>query len=261
VAKHPLTKMKSPNRSAMWVATGMVALLINLAFGLVPCWATDVIIKDGDTIELGGTSFRLDGIDAPELDQVCLDEKGAVWACGIEARDQLAALMRDRAVRCDDKGPDPVYPTRRIGACWVEGDDLNLNQRLVREGWALNFEPYAKHRFKADQDDAQDNRRGLWKGCFSTPQDLRRWNKSKTRLLGSSCPSDARNLLFPDNPTMPPGCSIKGKIALRAKITGHRGIYHIEGCRSYRNTTKPNRWFCTEQEAKAAGFRKAFNCF
>jgi hypothetical protein len=31
------------------------------------------------------------------------------------------------------------------------GDDLNLNQRLVREGWALNFEPYAKHRFKADR--------------------------------------------------------------------------------------------------------------
>jgi endonuclease YncB( thermonuclease family) len=92
----------------------MVALLINLAFGLVPCSATDAVIKDGDTIELNGTSFRLDGIDAPELDQVCLNEKGTVWACGIEARDQLAALVRARAVRCDDKGPDPVYPTRRI---------------------------------------------------------------------------------------------------------------------------------------------------
>src|SRR5262245_28977399 len=156
MAKHPLTKMKRPNRSAMWVATGMVALLINLAFGLVPCWAIDVIIKDGDTIELGGTSLRLDGIDAPELDQVCLDEKGAVWACGIEARDQLAALIRDRAVRCDDKGPDPVYPTRRIGACWVEGDDLNLSQRLVREGWALNFEPSVNYRSQSDHDVAHE---------------------------------------------------------------------------------------------------------
>jgi endonuclease YncB( thermonuclease family) len=126
--------MKTPNRPAMGLATGMVAWLTVLALGLVSCWATDVITKDGDTIELGGTSFRLDGIDAPELDQVCLDEKGAVWACGIEARDRLAALIRNRAVRCDDKGPDPVYSTRRIGACWVEGDDLNLNQRLVREG-------------------------------------------------------------------------------------------------------------------------------
>jgi endonuclease YncB( thermonuclease family) len=182
------------------IAIEAATYLAILVLGLVPSWATDVIIKDGDTIELGGTPFRLDGIDAPEFDQMCLDEQGAMWACGIEARDQLAALIRNGAVRCDDKGPDPVYPTRRIGACWVEGDDLNLNQRLVREGWALNFEPYAKHRFKADQDDAQDHRRGLWKGCFSTPQDLRRWNKSKARLLGSPCPSDARNLLFPVDP-------------------------------------------------------------
>jgi endonuclease YncB( thermonuclease family) len=248
------------HRDAKAILIQAATYLTILALGLVPSWATDVIIKDGDTIELGGTSFRLDGIDAPEFDQMCLDEQSAVWACGIEARDQLAALIRNGAVRCDDKGPDPVYPAKRIGSCWVEGDDLNLNQRLVREGWALNFEPYAKHRFKADQDDAQEHRRGLWKGCFSTPQDLRRWNKSKARLLGSPCPSDARNLLFPDNPAMPPGCSIKGKISLRAKITGHRGIYHIEGCRSYRSTTKPNRWFCTEEEARAAGFRKAFTC-
>jgi endonuclease YncB( thermonuclease family) len=236
------------------------ALITILVFGFGPARAADAIIKDGDTLRLGDTSFRLDGIDAPELDQVCLDEKGAVWACGIEARDRLSTLIGKRAVGCNDKGPDSVYPTRRIGICWIEGDDLNLNQRLVREGWALNFEPYAKHRFKADQDDAQDNRRGLWKGCFSTPQDLRRWNKSKAILFGSSCPSGARNLLFPDNPAMPPGCSIKGKISLRAKITGHRGIYHVEGCPSYRRTTTPNRWFCSEQEARESGFRKAFNC-
>jgi methylphosphotriester-DNA--protein-cysteine methyltransferase len=59
---------------------------------------------------------------------------------------------------------------------------------------------------------------------------------------------------------MPPGCSIKGKIAKRAQITGDRGIYHLEGCRSYRNLTTPNRWFCTEEDARAAGYRKAFNC-
>jgi hypothetical protein len=52
----------------------------------------------------------------------------------------------------------------------------------------------------------------------------------------------------------------KGKISLRAKLTGHRGIYHMEGCRSYRSTKTPNRWFCSEEDAQAAGFRKAFNC-
>jgi hypothetical protein len=27
-------------------------------------------------------------------------------------------------------------------------------------------------------------------------------------------------------------CSIKGKFAVRAKLTGHRGIYHLESCGS-----------------------------
>jgi methylphosphotriester-DNA--protein-cysteine methyltransferase len=56
---------------------------------------------------------------------------------------------------------------------------------------------------------------------------------------------------------MAPGCTIKGKFVLRAKITGHRGIYHMEGCRSYQRTKSPDRWFCSEADAQAAGFRRA----
>jgi endonuclease YncB( thermonuclease family) len=74
--------------------------------------AADATVKDADTLILDGTEFRLDGIDAPEIDQVCLNEHGVVWACGIEARELLAKAIRNRAVRCDDKGPDPVYPKR-----------------------------------------------------------------------------------------------------------------------------------------------------
>jgi len=33
-------------------------------------------IVDGDTITIGKTHIRLQGIDAPETDQVCLDAKG-----------------------------------------------------------------------------------------------------------------------------------------------------------------------------------------
>jgi endonuclease YncB( thermonuclease family) len=236
---------------------GWIVGLLLMVSGL--SWAGDAIVTDGDTLILGDT-YKLDGIDAPEPDQACFDEKGTIWACGIEARDRLAKLVEK--VRCDDKGPDPVYPSRRIGVCWVDGQ--NLNQLLVREGWALNFEPYAKGRFTADEADARNNRRGIWNGCFFAPQDFRRWNKTTAKLLGATCPSgdqtNARNALFPDHPAMPPGCSIKGTYASRAKNTGHRGIYHMEGCRSYRSTTSPKRWFCSEEDAQAAGFRKAFNC-
>src|SRR5258708_36038621 len=123
--------------TAMRACIAIVFLLL-----IVPGWALDLVINDGDTRTLDGTEFRLDGIDAPEKDQVCVDDKGALWACGIEARDHLAALIGERAVRCEDMGADTFYPKRRIGRCSVEGENTTLNQRLGREGWALSFRPY-----------------------------------------------------------------------------------------------------------------------
>jgi endonuclease YncB( thermonuclease family) len=217
-------------------------------------WAADAIVTDGDTITLDGTSFRLDGIDAPEMDQACLDAGGAVWPCGVKARDRLAELIGKRVVKCVDKGP--AYPgTRRVGICTVEGQTETLNNLLVREGWALNFEPYGKGRFTAPQKQAEKDRLGIWEGCFAEPHDLRHWNKKTAKLLGPTCPTgdDAtvRDILFPDQPNMPPGCSIKG--------TKSR-IYHMEGCGSYRINKTPLRWFCSEEAAQDAGFRKAGNC-
>lgn len=45
---------------------------------------------------------------------------------------------------------------------------------------------------------------------------------------------------------------IKGNISTR---TGER-IYHLPGQRYYRQTD-PERWFCTEEEAKKAGYRRS----
>jgi len=59
---------------------------------------------------------------------------------------------------------------------------------------------------------------------------------------------------------MPSGCSVKGKFAARARVTGNLGIYHLQGCRSYPALAKPDRWFCSEEDAQAAGFRRAYNC-
>jgi hypothetical protein len=42
-------------------------------------------IVDGDTVQVGTAKIRLQGIDAPETDQLCLDRNGKRWTCGIEA--------------------------------------------------------------------------------------------------------------------------------------------------------------------------------
>jgi endonuclease YncB( thermonuclease family) len=226
-------------------------------------WAAGAAVKDGGTLQLNGVTWRLDGIDAPEFDQVCIDEHADSWTCGIDARDQLAKLIGDRQVRCGDLGPDPAYKKRHLGTCTVEGETSSLNQLLVRQGFALNFDPAAKGRFKEDETGARDNRLGLWKGCFVAPQEFRRGRRDAA-LLGGSCRADRdreiRAVLFPDEPASPPGCSIKGKFAVRARVTGNIGVYHLQACRSYPALTKPDRWFCAEEDAQAAGFRKAYNC-
>ena len=227
------------------------------------CWAAEAIVTDADTLQLKGAFYRLDGIDAPETDQVCLNEKGVEWACGLAARDQLKALISKRDIQCDSKRSDPVYRNRRLGVCTIEGEPISLNQWLVREGWALNLEPYARNRFKADQEMARDHRKGLWKGCFAAPRAMRNRDKSGAVLLGSACTQDnqaLRDLLIPLHPAMPEGCSIKGKSVTRAHLTGHRGIYHMESCKSYQRLKTPDRWFCSELEAQAAGFRPPFTC-
>ena len=59
---------------------------------------------------------------------------------------------------------------------------------------------------------------------------------------------------------MPPDCAVKGRINLRSQIPGYLGIYHLPSCRSYVRTKQPHRWFCSEEEAQAAGFRKSYTC-
>ncbi len=59
--------------------------------------------------------------------------------------------------------------------------------------------------------------------------------------------------------TPPPGCVIKGNINLETK----EKIYHVPGGEFYDQTTidprEGERWFCTEQEAVANGWRRSKN--
>lgn len=239
-----------------------IAVLLVVMF-CTPGWAAGAIVKDGRTLQLGNVTYRLQGIDAPDLDQICVNERADPWACGLDARDELIKLIGDRAVACQDVGADPTFKARRLGMCVVEGSIDNLSRRLVQDGLAVSLEPEAKGRFAADEATAREVRKGLWRGCFVAPQKFRQWELAAPQL-GASCRDDKKaelqSLLFPAEPVMPPGCSIKGKFAKRARVTGNVGVYHLQGCRSYASLAKPERWFCSEDDAKAAGFRRAFNC-
>ena len=168
---------------------GAVLAVLSAATFALFAFAPAARADDADTLTIGGIVYRLDGIDAPELDQNCLDEIGEVYPCGQLAVEALKRFIAGRPIHCDDLGPDPKYPKRRIGQCMVGG--IDLHRWLVIEGWALNFEPYARGPFRDQEADARHGRFNIWKGCFVSPRDFRRWNKHKAVLLGPSCPSDA----------------------------------------------------------------------
>jgi endonuclease YncB( thermonuclease family) len=240
-----------------------VTLVAAMVLSANPSRAAAPIVRDANTLQLGDVTYRLDGIDAPELDQVCIDDHADPWACGVEARDQLTRLVGGKAVHCDDLGPDKTHRKRHLGVCTVEGEATTLNQSMVGSGFAIGQPSSAKSHFDGDQAGAKDGRKGLWKGCFVVPQEFRTGKKDGT-LLGGACRADKdreiRAVLFPSDLAMPPRCSIKGKFAVRARLTGNVGVYHLQGCRSYPALSQPDRWFCSEDDAQAAGFRRAFNC-
>src|SRR4051794_9665563 len=49
--------------------------------------AATMIVRDAATIQLGDITYRLDGIDAPDVDQLCIDGHADPWTCGVEARE------------------------------------------------------------------------------------------------------------------------------------------------------------------------------
>jgi endonuclease YncB( thermonuclease family) len=211
-------------------------------------------IVDGDTLAIGATKVRLEGIDAPETDQFCLNATGVRWTCGIEARDQLVAHVAGQEISCTSSGIDAYK--RTLGTCRLAGEDLN--GWMVQEGWALAYVKYSSVYAHAEQD-ARTHQRGLWQGAFIAPWDWRHRN-NKTVILGAfSVPINAQSMLLPRSATEgapSPDCIIKGN----ASRNGER-IYHMPDQRFYPRIRMDigdgRRWFCTAEEAEAAGWRRA----
>jgi endonuclease YncB( thermonuclease family) len=211
-------------------------------------------VVDGDTLAIGATKIRLEGIDAPETDQICLNAKGNHWTCGIEARDRLEAHIGARVVGCSSNSTD-VYQ-RSLATCSLAGE--NLNKWMVQEGWALAYVKYSSA-YQPAEEDARVNQRGLWQGAFIAPWDWRHKN-NKTVILGAlQVPINAQALLLGPSATEgapSPDCAIKGNV----NRNGER-IYHLQNQQFYARIKMDKgggrRWFCTPEEAEAAGWRRA----
>lgn len=213
-------------------------------------------IIDGDTVHINETKMRLSGIDAPETDQLCLDAKGQKWACGASAKNELMKYAGERIWTCQIIKIDRYG--RSLASCEANNEDIE--KWMVRNGWALAYKHYS-HKYDADEAAARDTQTGLWSGAFIAPWDWRHRNKKTVILGAASVPINAQEILLgavsaQDAPS--PTCSIKGNMKRNGEC-----IYHEPGSRWYSKVNmdrgEGKRWFCSIQQAGAAGCRAAKN--
>ena len=187
-------------------------------------------VIDGDTLDIAGTRVRLEGIDAPEIAQRCGRRFLGTWACGKGAARALRDLTSGREVACERRGTDKYG--RMLGVCFADGRDVNAE--MVRQGFAWAFVRYSDS-YVAVEAKARAAKAGIWQGKAQPAWDYRdnRWANAEQ--------------------TAPNGCAIKGNIS----SNGH--IYHMPWSPWYGKvrveTDKGERWFCSEADAVAAGWR------
>lgn len=186
-------------------------------------------VSDGDTITLltiekQTIKIRLAEIDAPESGQ----------PYGSKSKQVLSDLVFGQEIRVSVQTTDRYG--RTVGRPYI--GDLDVCEEMIRTGAAWVYRQYLQDRSLLELESAaKTSRKGIW--GLSEAQQVPPWDWRKGL-------NDA--VERSDN------CNIKGNINSK----GDR-IYHVPGSRHYGatkiNESRGERWFCSESEARGAGWR------
>jgi endonuclease YncB( thermonuclease family) len=186
----------------------------------------------GDLVRVAGTTVRLAGVEAPERQQVC-GEGSRRQRCGAAAQAALGRLVNGRTLTCSVSGSDAAG--RPLASC-TRGT-LDINAELVRQGHVF-AEGGLFASYTGLEREARAAKAGMWAaGEAERPSAYRAkvWEEAKRRA--------------------PEGCPIKGL------VTGRERIYVLPWSPDYERgriqKARGERWFCSEQEAVAAGWKPA----
>lgn len=192
-----------------------------------------ISIADGDTFTLladdkSQVSIRLAEIDAPENGQ----------PYGNRSKQALSGLIFGKRVEVQVQTKDRYG--RTVGRPHI--GDLDVCEEMVRSGSAWVYREYVIDRgLFALENHAREAKRGIW--GLTESQRVEPWNWRRGLESGGSTPE---------------GCLIKGNINSKGDK-----IYHAPGMSSYGatriNELKGERWFCSSEQAKAAGWRAPRN--
>jgi len=198
-------------------------------------------VIDGDTIIVDdAVTVRLLGVDAPEMGK-CYGKK---------AQEELAKLTLGKRVKLDkDQVAEDVYG-RLLRYVILhnehpEADNVMINRLILKQGHARHNPMSNNKRYRIElamaQGEAMREGRGLWSKCdYTTKKRNANTNEQSVEAFSDEC-------------------VIKGNLN---KFT--QKAYYIPGCPNYSRVKidprKGESWFCTEAEAKKAGFKKSKSC-
>lgn len=208
-------------------------------------------VVDGDTIRVliegKPESVRLLSIDTPETK----DPRKPVQCFGDAATKKMVELVSGKLVKLtsDTLQPNRDKYKRLLRYVYLE-DGTFVNAEMVYQGYAFAYTKYITDKndeMMTLEKEAREANRGLWSSC---PVEQSNTGYQSQALVPVETSQSTGQ---------PEGCNIKGNI----NSSGDK-IFHSPECGSYNRTkideNKDERWFCTENEAIQAGWRKARNC-
>ncbi|EKN68653.1 thermonuclease family protein [Schinkia azotoformans] len=225
----------------------VINLCILLTSLLVGCSATSGVgektivtnVVDGDTLDVMINNkeerIRLLLVDTPETKH----PSKPVQPFGPEASKFTKDTLEGKEVTVELDVSERDKYGRLLAYIWIDGK--MFNEMLLEKGLARVAYVYAPNtkyvdQFYEIQKKAQKQGIGIWSiENYATEEGF---IEEKASIKKE-----------PSTPTKNGDCVIKGNINSKGEK-----IYHTPSSRSY-NQTKPEIWFCTEEEAIAAGFR------
>ena len=195
---------------------------------------TVVRVIDGDTIVIDGDiHVRLLGIDAPEAGE-CFYQ---------ESKDALINFIQGENIRLEKDVSDMDNFSRLLRYVFLSDDNLFVNNSLLEQGYAdvmsLGQDRLYRRLLTSSRNQAITQRKGMWESCEDQ--------------------EEGAETIFPlekNDISINPEFLIKGNISEH----GYGKVYFSPGDPNYNQVKvsfdKGEQFFCTEQEAEAAGFVK-----
>lgn len=191
-------------------------------------------VINGETIRLSNVMIRLEGVESPDRSQTCQGQGKKRWKCGEMAQVALERLVNGKPLKCQT-GNTPDAHGRLNGTCALD-DGRDVGMLLVERGHVFSTSSYFGG-YAAQENEAKRQKIGIWANDIERPAEYRvkLWDSAKL--------------------TAPEGCPIKGTVTSAGKL------YVLPWSSDYAKATvrpqRGERWFCSEGEAQAAGWRSS----